>query len=83
MTVVGKLKQVVAGVIGDGKLAEEGKMAGSTKPKPGSKVRRSGNQDGAHKGGGMNATAHAGPGRASRTRPIGTKGAQLQKRVRP
>jgi hypothetical protein len=57
-------------------------MAGGSKPKPGSKVPvRS--QDGARKGGGIGTPRHAGPGRASKPRPVGTKGAQLQRRTRP
>jgi hypothetical protein len=61
----------------------EGKMAGSTKPRPGSKARRISNQDGARKGGGINTPRHAGPGRSSKRRPLGTKGAQLQNRAQP
>jgi hypothetical protein len=57
-------------------------MAGGSKPKPGSK-RAAVAQDGARKGGGINARKHAGPGRASKTRPSGVKGAQLQKRMQP
>jgi hypothetical protein len=57
-------------------------MAGGTKPKHGSK-RENNAQDGAHKGGGVNAQKHAGPTRASKTRPQGTKGRQLQRRLQP
>jgi hypothetical protein len=57
-------------------------MAGGTKPKPGTR-RPERFQDGAKKGGGVNVTRHAGPGRSSKTKPTGTKGAQLQKRTRP
>jgi hypothetical protein len=56
--------------------------AGGTKPLPHSKEKDS-SQDGAHKGGGVNTMKHAGPGRASKTPPTGTKGAQLQKRLQP
>jgi hypothetical protein len=57
-------------------------MAGGSKPKAGSKQRDT-SQDGAHKGGGMNAQKHAGPGRPSKTPPKGTKGSQLQRRTQP
>jgi hypothetical protein len=57
-------------------------MAGGTKPRPG--TRRSEKfQDGARKGGGVGATKRAGPGRASKPRPRGIKGAQLQRRAQP
>jgi hypothetical protein len=57
-------------------------MPGGTKPMPRSKVKDT-SQDGAHKGGGVNTTRHAGAKRASKTQPTGTKGRQLQKRMRP
>ena len=57
-------------------------MGGGTKPAPKSK-RKDTSRDGAHKGGGINAQRHAGPGRASKPRATGTKGAQLQKRLQP
>jgi hypothetical protein len=46
-------------------------MAGASKPKPGSKVRRVSAQDGAAKGGGINTRKHAGPRRKSKTRASG------------
>jgi hypothetical protein len=58
-------------------------MAGASKPKPGSKVRRVSAQDGAAKGDGINTRKHAGPGRKSKTRASGAKGAQLQRRLQP
>ena len=58
-------------------------MAGASKPKPGSKVRRVSAQDGAAKGGGINTRKHAGPRRKSKTRASGAKGAQLQRRLQP
>ena len=57
-------------------------MSGGTKPPVGAK-RAEKFKDGLKKGGGINATRHAGPGRASKTPPSGTKGAQLQKRAQP
>jgi hypothetical protein len=57
-------------------------MAGGSKPKPGSK-RRANYQDGAKKGGGVNAKKHAGPGRTSKTAPTGMRGAQTQRRTQP
>ena len=57
-------------------------MAGGSKPKPGSK-RAVTFQAGAKKGGGVNTKKHAGPGRASKTVPKGTRGAQTQKRSQP
>jgi hypothetical protein len=57
-------------------------MSGGTKPSPRSK-RKDTSRDGAHKGGGINVQRHAGPGRVSKTRPKGTKGSQLQKRLEP
>jgi hypothetical protein len=57
-------------------------MPGGTKPLPASKVKNT-SQDGAHKGGGVNTARHAGPKRASKTPPKGTKGSQLQGRARP
>jgi hypothetical protein len=55
---------------------------GGTKPLPGSK-RAERFQDGEKKSGGLRTPRHAGPGRASKTRPTGTKGAQLQRRAQP
>lgn len=57
-------------------------MKWGTKPKPGSKKPDSA-QDGARKGGGANTPKHAGPIRASKTPPSGTKGRQLQRRQQP
>jgi hypothetical protein len=57
-------------------------MAGGSKPRRNVK-RADKYQDGARKGGGMNTRRHAGPGRASKTPPTGTKGAQLQRRMQP
>jgi hypothetical protein len=57
-------------------------MTGGTKPSPGTK-HPSNYRDGARKSGGINTQKHAGPERASKTRPQGTKGAQLQKRLQP
>jgi hypothetical protein len=57
-------------------------MAGGTKPTSGTK-RPEKFQDGTKKSGGIGTTRHAGPGRASKPRPIGTKGSQLQRRTRP
>jgi hypothetical protein len=55
---------------------------GGTKPGPGSrKAERF--KDGLKKSGGIHAQRHAGPGRASKTRPSGVSGAQLQKRIAP
>lgn len=57
-------------------------MTGGTKPLPGTK--RSENfKDGLKKSGGVNTQKHAGPGRKSKTKPSGTKGSQLQKRLQP
>ena len=57
-------------------------MAGGTKPRIGTK-RAEKFKDGLSKAGGINTQRHAGPGRASKTRSTGVKGAQLQKRARP
>jgi hypothetical protein len=57
-------------------------MKGGTKPQPGTR-RAEEFQDGAKKSGGMKTPRHAGPGRASKTRPAGTKGRQLQQRNHP
>jgi hypothetical protein len=57
-------------------------MPGGSKPKPGSKASAR-SQDGARKGGGVNTRSHAGPGRASKTRPSSPKGAATQKRAQP
>jgi hypothetical protein len=57
-------------------------MAGGTKPRVGTrKAERF--KDGLSKSGGMNSERHAGPGRASKTKPTGVKGRQLQKRKQP
>ena len=40
-------------------------------------------KDGLKKSGDVKTQCHAGPDRASKTRPSGTKGSQLQKRARP
>ena len=57
-------------------------MAGGTKPRIGTR-RAERLKDGLKKAGGLKTQRHAGPGRASRTRPTGTKGSQLQKRAQP
>jgi hypothetical protein len=57
-------------------------MAGGTKPQVGTK-RAERFKDGLKKSGGAKTQRHAGPGRASKTRPSGLKGAQLQKRMQP
>jgi len=57
-------------------------MAGGTKPQRGSK-RTAVSQDGRHKGGGIHARKHAGPGRRSRVLPQGAKGWQAHRRTRP
>jgi hypothetical protein len=57
-------------------------MAGGTKPAPHT-AKAEKYQDGAKKSGGIRATKHAGPKRASKTPPQGTKGAQLQRRLQP
>jgi hypothetical protein len=51
-----------------------------TKPKSGARPAEK-YQDSARKGGGSNTQRHAGPQRASKQRPTGTKGSQLQKRA--
>jgi hypothetical protein len=55
-------------------------MAGGTKPSPGTR-RAERFKAGAKKGGGIGARPHAGPTRASKRRPVGTKGIQLQRRA--
>ena len=60
----------------------EDTMAGGTKPRPGT-PRAEKFKDGLKKAGGINTPQHAGPGRNSKTRPSGVKGAQLQKRAQP
>jgi hypothetical protein len=50
----------------------------TTKPKSGKRPAEK-YQDGARKGGGSTSQRHAGPQRASKPRPSGTKGSQLQK----
>ena len=57
-------------------------MKGGSKPRPGTKSAEK-FQDGAKKSGGVNTTRHAGPKRASKTPPTGTKGAQLEGRNHP
>jgi hypothetical protein len=57
-------------------------MAGGTKPRPGTRSPEK-FQDGAKKSGGIGTARHAGPGRPSKPRPRGTKGAQLQRRTQP
>src|SRR5205823_12045996 len=55
-------------------------MPGGTKPTR--RTRRAERfKAGAKKGGGIGSTPHAGPGRASKPRPVGTKGIQLQRRA--
>jgi hypothetical protein len=55
-------------------------MRGGTKP-PADTRRAQGFKDGQNKSGGIGAKRHAGPGRASKPRPTGVKGRQLQKRT--
>lgn len=57
-------------------------MAGGTKPRVGARKAEK-FKDGLKKSGGVSTPRHAGPGRASKTRPTGTKGPQLQKRLQP
>jgi hypothetical protein len=57
-------------------------MKGGTKPSPGTRKAEK-FKDGLKKAGGVNTQRHAGPGRASKTRPTGIKGAQLQRRAQP
>jgi hypothetical protein len=57
-------------------------MPGGTKPQRGTR-RAEKFQDGAKKAGGIATPRHAGPGRASKPRPVGTKGSQLERRRRP
>ena len=57
-------------------------MTGGTKPIAGTK-RAEKFKDGLRKGGGIKTQRHAGPRRASKTRPTGVKGKQLQKRGQP
>jgi hypothetical protein len=57
-------------------------MAGGSKPSIGTR-RAARFKDGLKKAGGMKTQRHAGPGRASKTRPTGVKGSQLQKRAQP
>ena len=57
-------------------------MVGGTKPAP--RTRKAEKfQDGAKKSGGIRTTKHAGPKRASKPRPRGLKGSQLQRRLQP
>jgi hypothetical protein len=57
-------------------------MAGGTKPRVGTRKAEK-FKDGLSKSGGVKTQRHAGPGRASKTRPTGVKGRQLQKRAQP
>ena len=57
-------------------------MAGGTKPSTGARKAEK-FKDGLKKSGGVKTQKHAGPGRASKTPPTGTKGSQLQKRQQP
>jgi len=57
-------------------------MKGGTKPRRSTKSAEK-FQDGAKKSAGVNTTHHAGPKRASKSAPTGTKGAQLQARNHP
>jgi hypothetical protein len=57
-------------------------MVGGTKPGP--HTRKAAKfQDGAKKSGGIGTREHAGPQRASKPRPRGIKGSQLQRRLQP
>jgi hypothetical protein len=57
-------------------------MVGGTKPGP--HTRKAAKfQDGAKKSGGIGTREHAGPKRASKPRPRGIKGSQLQRRLQP
>jgi hypothetical protein len=55
-------------------------MAGGTKPRT-RKAEKF--QDGAKKSGGLRTIQHAGPQRASKPRPRGIEGSQLQRRLQP
>jgi hypothetical protein len=57
-------------------------MSGGTKPPTGTKKAEK-FKAGHKKAGGLNVTKHAGPGRPSKSRPSGTGGLQLQKRMQP
>jgi hypothetical protein len=57
-------------------------MAGGTKPAPHARKANK-YKDGAKKSGGIGTTKHAGPKRASKPPPQGTKGSQLQRRLQP
>ena len=57
-------------------------MSANTKPRVGAK-RAEAFKDGLKKSGGVKTQKHTGPGRASKTRPTGVKGSQLQKRAQP
>src|SRR5437762_12386081 len=57
-------------------------MAGGTKPAPHTRKAEK-FQDWAKKSGGIGTTKHAGPKRASKTPPRGTKGSQVQRRLQP
>jgi hypothetical protein len=62
-------------------LMQEATMAGGTKPTSGTR-RAEKFQDGAKKSGGIGTTRHAGPCRANKPQPVGTKGSQLQRQTR-
>jgi hypothetical protein len=57
-------------------------MAGGSKPRVGTRKAEK-FKDGLKKSGGVKTQRHAGPGRASKTPPTGTRGSQLQKRLQP
>jgi hypothetical protein len=57
-------------------------MAGGTKP-PRRTRRAERFKDGVRKSGGLGVSKHAGPTRASKPRPRGTSGAQLQRKAQP
>jgi len=57
-------------------------MAGGSKPRVATRKAEK-FKDGLRKSGGARTQRHAGPGRASKTRPTGTRGSQLQKRLQP
>jgi hypothetical protein len=59
-------------------LLKEEYVAGGTKPTRGTK-RAEKFQNGAKKAGGIGARRHAGPGRASKPRPVGSKAAKTEK----
>jgi hypothetical protein len=57
-------------------------MAGASKARVGTRKAEK-FKDGLKKSGGVKTQRHAGPGRASKTPPTGTRGSQLQKRLQP